>query len=64
MFESVRGNLNTRFRKLDSADDYAALILAAAGVVRMGWKDRISQVCKFLSAYSDAFSLSPYHWHL
>ncbi|XP_071529405.1 porphobilinogen deaminase isoform X2 [Panulirus ornatus] len=43
MFESVRGNLNTRFRKLDSADDYAALILAAAGVVRMGWKNRISQ---------------------
>ncbi|XP_042229281.1 porphobilinogen deaminase-like [Homarus americanus] len=42
-FESVRGNLNTRLRKLDSADDYAALILAAAGVVRMGWKDRISQ---------------------
>lgn len=43
-FESVRGNLNTRLRKLDQADDYAALILAVAGVVRMGWKDRISQV--------------------
>ncbi|XP_042876829.1 porphobilinogen deaminase-like isoform X2 [Penaeus japonicus] len=42
-FESVRGNLNTRLRKLDQADDYAALILAVAGVVRMGWKDRISQ---------------------
>ncbi|XP_027221081.2 porphobilinogen deaminase [Penaeus vannamei] len=42
-FESVRGNLNTRLRKLDEADDYAALILAVAGVVRMGWKDRISQ---------------------
>ncbi|KAK4325711.1 hypothetical protein Pmani_003654 [Petrolisthes manimaculis] len=43
-FESVRGNLNTRLRKLDTADDYAALILAAAGVLRMGWADRISQV--------------------
>ncbi|KAK7077544.1 hypothetical protein SK128_028045, partial [Halocaridina rubra] len=42
-FESVRGNLNTRFRKLDEADDYAALILAVAGVIRMGWKSRISQ---------------------
>lgn len=42
-FKSVRGNLNTRFRKLDEADDYAALVLAVAGVVRMGWKKRISQ---------------------
>ncbi|XP_068213240.1 porphobilinogen deaminase-like [Palaemon carinicauda] len=43
VFQSVRGNLNTRFRKLDEADDYAALVLAVAGVVRMGWKERISE---------------------
>lgn len=42
-FQSVRGNLNTRLRKLDEADDYAALVLAVAGVVRMGWKERISE---------------------
>ena len=45
----VRGNLNTRLKKLDCTDgeygmEYSALILAAAGVKRMGWKDRISQV--------------------
>lgn len=44
MFESVRGNLNTRFRKLEEGNTYDALILAAAGVLRMGWQDKISQV--------------------
>ncbi len=39
-----RGNLNTRLRKLDDANQYAALILAAAGLQRMGWHDRISHV--------------------
>ena len=43
-FESVRGNLNTRLRKLEEGDMYDALILAAAGVLRMGWQDKISQV--------------------
>ena len=42
-FKTVRGNLNTRLRKLDEGDDYDALVLATAGLVRMGWKDRISQ---------------------
>ncbi|KAK8738012.1 hypothetical protein OTU49_004347 [Cherax quadricarinatus] len=52
-FKSVRGNLNTRFRKLDDADDYAALVLAAAGVIRMGWKNRISQyLCDDLCMYA------------
>lgn len=40
----MRGNLNTRLNKLTSAKDYAGLILAAAGVHRMGWNDKISQV--------------------
>ena len=42
--KSVRGNLNTRLRKLDegSGDNkYDALVLAAAGLIRLGWTDRI-----------------------
>ncbi|KAG6461357.1 hypothetical protein O3G_MSEX012561 [Manduca sexta] len=41
----VRGNLNTRLRKLDDPEgQYAALILAHAGIERMGWGDRVSEV--------------------
>lgn len=43
--ENIRGNLNTRLKKLDDENgSYAAIILAAAGLKRMGWDDRISQV--------------------
>lgn len=43
-FQDVRGNLNTRLRKLDDEEGkYSALILAAAGITRMGWSDRISE---------------------
>ena len=38
----LRGNLNTRLAKLD-AGQYEAIILAAAGVVRLGWEARISE---------------------
>jgi hydroxymethylbilane synthase len=38
----LRGNLNTRLSKLD-AGEYEAIILAAAGVVRLGWSERVSQ---------------------
>lgn len=38
----LRGNLNTRLRKLD-AGEYHAIVLAAAGVLRLGWKGRISE---------------------
>lgn len=38
----LRGNLNTRLARLD-AGDYDAIILAAAGVHRLGWRDRVSQ---------------------
>jgi hydroxymethylbilane synthase len=38
----IRGNLNTRFRKFDEAD-WDGMILAAAGVERLGWHDRISE---------------------
>lgn len=37
----LRGNLDTRLRKLEEGL-YDAIILAAAGLHRMGWKDRIS----------------------
>jgi hydroxymethylbilane synthase len=37
----LRGNLNTRLARLD-AGDYDAILLAAAGVIRLGWRDRIS----------------------
>jgi hydroxymethylbilane synthase len=45
----LRGNLNTRLAKLD-AGGYDAIVLAAAGVLRLGWAGRIS-------AYLD-----PPHW--
>ncbi|HAN46834.1 MAG TPA: hydroxymethylbilane synthase [Cyanobacteria bacterium UBA8156] len=41
-FKDVRGNLNTRLAKLD-AGEYDALILAAAGLTRLGMGHRIHQ---------------------
>jgi hydroxymethylbilane synthase len=41
-FENIRGNLDTRLRKLDGGD-YDALVLAAAGLKRLGFESRISQ---------------------
>uniref|UniRef100_A0A8C8HK40 hydroxymethylbilane synthase n=1 Tax=Oncorhynchus tshawytscha TaxID=74940 RepID=A0A8C8HK40_ONCTS len=43
-FKDIRGNLNTRLKKLDEKDDFAAIILAAAGLRRMGWDSRVSQI--------------------
>jgi len=40
---SLRGNLDTRLRKLDSGD-YDAIILAAAGLTRLGLGERIRSV--------------------
>ena len=40
---SLRGNLDTRLRKLD-AGEYDAIILAAAGLIRLGLEDRIKSV--------------------
>jgi hydroxymethylbilane synthase len=39
----LRGNLDTRLRKLDS-EGLDAIVLAAAGVKRLGWTDRITEV--------------------
>ena len=41
-FKSVRGNVQTRLNKLDSGE-YSALILAAAGLKRLGLEERISR---------------------
>lgn len=41
--KSVRGNVFTRLEKLD-AGEYSALVLAAAGLTRLGLEERISRV--------------------
>ncbi|BBI32517.1 hydroxymethylbilane synthase [Cohnella abietis] len=40
--ESLRGNIDTRLRKLVD-EGFDAILLAAAGLHRMGWKDRITE---------------------
>lgn len=42
--ENIRGNLNTRLKKLDQDEKYSGIILATAGVKRMKWENRISQL--------------------
>ena len=42
-FKDVRGNVITRLEKLDGGD-YDCLILAAAGLTRLGFGDRIHQI--------------------
>ena len=41
--QSVRGNLDTRLRKLEEGQ-YDAIVLAAAGLKRLGWADRIAEI--------------------
>jgi len=41
--EPVRGNLDTRLRKLDEGQ-YDAIVLAAAGLRRLGWEERIAEL--------------------
>jgi hydroxymethylbilane synthase len=40
--EPIRGNVNTRLNKLD-AGDYDALVLASAGLERLGLNDRVAE---------------------
>ena len=42
----LRGNLDTRLRKLDEGS-FDAIVLAAAGVKRLGWSDRITETLPF-----------------
>jgi hydroxymethylbilane synthase len=39
--ETIRGNIDSRLRKLET-EGFDAIMLAAAGLHRMGWRDRIS----------------------
>lgn len=39
--ESIRGNIDSRIRKLET-EGFDAVVLATAGLTRMGWQDRIS----------------------
>ncbi|KAI0735931.1 porphobilinogen deaminase [Earliella scabrosa] len=42
-FKDLRGNIDTRLTKLDAPDSpYAAIVLAKAGMVRLGWGARIT----------------------
>lgn len=41
-YQTIRGNLQTRLRKMEEGQ-YQAIILAAAGVHRLDWHDRIVQ---------------------
>ncbi|HEY4360906.1 MAG TPA: hydroxymethylbilane synthase [Bryobacteraceae bacterium] len=41
--ENLRGNVDTRLRKLDEGQ-YDAIVLAAAGLRRLGWQDRIREL--------------------
>jgi hydroxymethylbilane synthase len=43
LVESIRGNLDTRLRKLDEGQ-YDAILLAAAGLTRLGWGNRIAEI--------------------
>ncbi|WP_407310726.1 hydroxymethylbilane synthase [Desulfosporosinus sp. SB140] len=42
-FMDLRGNLQTRWRKLEESN-MEGIILAAAGVKRLGWEERITQI--------------------
>jgi hydroxymethylbilane synthase len=41
--ENIRGNLDTRLRKLDEGR-YDAIVLASAGLRRLGWDNRIAEL--------------------
>jgi hydroxymethylbilane synthase len=43
VIENLRGNVDTRLRKLDERQ-YDAIVLAAAGLRRLGWADRIREL--------------------
>lgn len=43
LFKDLRGNLNTRWSKLQESE-MDGIILAAAGVKRLGWEERITQI--------------------
>lgn len=45
VFQDIRGNLNTRLKKLDNPENsYDAIVLAEAGMLRLEWEHRIHRV--------------------
>lgn len=42
--EELRGNVPTRLRKLDEEGRFDAIVLAAAGLIRLGYEDRINDL--------------------
>lgn len=40
----IRGNVDTRVRKLREGDEYDAIVLALAGLERMGFRDEVTEV--------------------
>lgn len=46
LFDDIRGNIETRLRKLDCGE-YDALVLAAAGLRRLGFDERITDAGRF-----------------
>ncbi|MBU2644905.1 hydroxymethylbilane synthase [bacterium] len=45
-FESLRGNVNTRLKKLDNGE-FDGIILAAAGLIRLGLQDRLTEILPY-----------------
>ena len=43
-FSGIRGNIDTRLQKLEGPDGPDAIMLAAAGLQRLGWIDRVSEI--------------------
>ncbi len=43
VIDSVRGNVDTRLRKLDEGQ-FQSILLASAGLHRLGWQDRIAEI--------------------
>jgi len=42
IIEDIRGNLDTRLKKLETGN-YDAIVLAAAGLIRMNWAEKITE---------------------
>jgi hydroxymethylbilane synthase len=51
--QDLRGNLDTRLRKL-ATEGLDAIVLAVAGLARMGWADRITERLPFSVCLPDA----------
>ena len=48
-FKNLRGNVDTRLKKLDEGE-FDAIILASAGLIRLGWQDRITEKLDIISS--------------